>query len=137
MQVDLANTVVVDTDAFGSFADGFKPAADGSEVHLTVYKPDRLEYDCNSPDGGTVVFSEIYYPYGWKATVDGAPADHFRANYTLRAMNVPAGSHHIVFEFRPDSVRKGDFLSLACIILMFGLMAFFAVRGILRARRTK
>ena len=52
-------------------------------------------------------------------------------------MNVPAGSHHIRFEFRPDSVRKGDMLSLACIILMFGIMAFFAVRGILAIRKAK
>ncbi len=137
MQADLANTVVVDTDFFGRYADGFKPAGEGADVHLTVYKPDRLEYDCISPAGGTIVFSEIYYPYGWKATVDGAPADHFRANYTLRAMNVPAGSHHIVFEFRPDSVRRGDAFSMTCIILMFGLMAFFAVRGILIARKDK
>ena len=137
MEVNLANTAVVDTDAFGSYADGFKPAGEGAQVHLTTYKPDILEYECDSPDGGTIVFSEIYYPFGWKVTVDGAPAEHFRANYTLRAMNVPAGSHRIRFEFCPDSVRKGDILSLACIILMFGLMAFFAVNGILRARRIK
>lgn len=135
MEVNLANTAVVDTDAFGSYVDGFKPAGDGAEVHLTTYKPDILEYDCDSPDGGTMVFSEIYYPFGWKATVDGVPAEHFRANYTLRAMNVPAGRHHIRFEFRPDSVRKGDTLSLACIILMFGIMAFFAIRGIIVMRK--
>jgi hypothetical protein len=133
-EVNLSNTAVVDTDAFGASVAGFKPAGDGAEVHLTTYKPDILEYDCDSPDGGTIVFSEIYYPFGWKATIDGTPAEHFRANYTLRAMNVPAGRHQIRFEFRPDSVRKGNILSVACIILMFGLMAFFAVRGILSKR---
>ena len=135
MQVNLANTVVVDTDAFGSYVQDFVPAGDGAGVRLTVYKPDRLEYDCESPAGGTVVFSEIYYPYGWKAYIDDVPAEHFRANYTLRAMNVPAGSHHIRFEFRPDSVRRGNALSLACIILMFGAMAAFAITGLLRARK--
>ena len=137
MDVDLSRAVVVDTDAFGASVAGFAPAGDGAEVHLTSYKPDILEYDCSSPAGGTIVFSEIYYPFGWKATIDGEAAEHFRANYTLRAMNVPAGSHHIRFEFRPDSVRKGDMLSLACIILMFGIMAFFAVRGILTMRKAK
>ena len=105
MEVDLARTVVVDTDSFGSYAEGFKPAGEGAQVQLTEYKPDRLEYDCDSPAGGTAVFSEIYYPFGWKAYIDDAPAEHFRANYALRAMNVPAGAHHIRFEFRPDSVR--------------------------------
>ena len=135
MEVDLANTVVVDTDSFGSYTEGFRPAGEGAQVHLTEYKPDRLEYDCDSPAGGTVVFSEIYYPFGWKAYIDDAPAEHFRANYTLRAMNVPAGRHHIRFEFKPDSVRKGDILSIVCIILMFGTMAAFAAQGLLRARK--
>ena len=135
MQVDLAKTMVVDTDAFGSFVEGFSPAGEGAEVHLTKYRPDYLEYDCSSPAGGAIVFSEIYYPYGWKATIDGRPAEHFRANYTLRAMSVPAGEHHIRFEFRPDSVRKGDSLSVTCIILMFGLMLFYAVRCVLSARK--
>lgn len=135
MEVNLANTAVVDTDAFGSYTDGFRPAGEGAEVRLTTYKPDILEYECNSPSGGTIVFSEIYYPFGWKASIDGGASEHFRANYTLRAMNVPAGRHKIRFEFRPDSVRRGDTLSLACIILMFGVMAFFAVRGILALRK--
>ena len=52
-------------------------------------------------------------------------------------MNVPAGKHHIRFEFRPDSVRKGDTISLVCIVLMFGIMAFFAVRGVLAASKAK
>ena len=137
MQVNLASTMVVDTDAFGSYVEGFRPAGEGARVQLTKYRPDYLEYDCSSPSGGAIVFSEIYYPYGWKATIDGQPAEHFRANYTLRAMNVPAGEHHIRFEFRPDSVRKGDTISLVCIVLMFGIMAFFAVRGILSARKAK
>ena len=135
MDVNLNNTVVVDTDAFGSYVDGFRPAGEGAEVHLTSYKPDILEYDCDSPDGGTVVFSEIYYPFGWKAFVDNVPAEHFRANYTLRAMNVPAGRHHIRFEFRPDSVRRGDAFSVTCIVMMFGAMAVFALLGILRGRK--
>ena len=135
MEVDLSNTVVADIDAFGGYVQGFAPAGEGAEIHLTEYKPDRLEYDCDSPSGGTVVFSEIYYPFGWKAYIDDVPAEHFRANYTLRAMNVPAGAHHIRFEFRPDSVRRGNAFSMTCIVMMFGAMLAFAVTGILRMRR--
>lgn len=135
MEVDLSRTAVVDADAFGGFTEGFKPAGEDAAVNLTLYKPDRLEYGCDSPDGGTIVFSEIYYPFGWKAYIDDAPAEHFRANYTLRAMNVPAGKHTIRFEFRPDSVRRGDAFSMVCIVMMFGAMILFAVTSIVRVRR--
>lgn len=130
MQVDLRKAMVVDTDSFGEYVQEFAPAGEGAQVSLTSYAPDILEYDCSSPRGGSIVFSEIYYPYGWKAYIDGAPAEHYRANYTLRALNVPSGQHHIRFEFRPDSVRRGDILSMFCMALMFGVMIFSAVRGI-------
>ena len=65
------------------------------------------------------MFSEIYYPYGWKASIDGEPVDHYRVNYMLRALNVPAGSHAIHFEFDPDSVRKGDTIATVFIVLMY------------------
>ena len=66
-----------------------------------------------------MVFSEIYYPYGWKAYVDGKPAEIFRANYLLRAMNIPAGQHEIYMEFRPDSVRKGNTIATIFIMIMY------------------
>ena len=55
------------------------------------------------PEAQLAVFSEIYYAPGWQATIDGQPADHFRADWILRAMRVPAGEHTIVFEFRPQA----------------------------------
>ena len=78
-----------------------------------------MEYDYTASAPGTVVFSEIYYPYGWNAYIDGKPADHFRANYTLRAINVPAGEHHIRFEFRPATVEKWGKVAVACKYTMY------------------
>ena len=117
-QVDLSNTMVIGSD-FKQYADGFKPAAEGSSIKLTSYAPDVLTYKSESPADGTVVFSEIYYPYGWKAYIDGKPADIFRANYLLRAMNIPAGNHDIRMEFRPDSVRKGNTIAVIFILIMY------------------
>ena len=57
------------------------------------------------------VFSEIYYAPGWQATIDGQPADHFRADWILRAMRVPAGEHTIVFEFRPQAYVTAAYVS--------------------------
>ena len=85
---------------------------------LNKYTPKELDYTSNSSTAGTVVFSEIYYPFGWKATIDGTPVEHFRANYALRALNVPAGQHRIRFEFIPD-FKTGDAISTVCIILIY------------------
>ena len=117
--IDLRTTAVLDRK-FESFADGSTAGHDSTAyIGLTKYTPKSVEYESRSSKPGTAVFSEIYYPYGWKVTVDGTPADHFRVDYTLRALNVPAGEHNIKFEFDPDSVRKGDTVSIVCIIIMF------------------
>ena len=116
--VNLSTTIVVGSD-FRQYVDNFKPAAEGSTITLTSYLPDALTYKSNSSADGTVVFSEIFYPYGWKAYIDGKSADIFRANYLLRAMNIPAGQHDIRMEFRPDSVRKGNTVAVIFILIMY------------------
>ena len=135
MEVDLRTTAVLDRK-FAEFAGNPQPGvAPDAEVRLTKYTPKTLDYIASSSQDGTVVFSEIYYPYGWKATIDGQAADIFRVNYMLRALNVPAGLHQIHFEFDPDSVRKGDALSMAFIVLMYLLTAAgiaFGVRKLVK-----
>ena len=136
-QVDLASTIVIGND-FKQYADGFRPAAEGSSIKLTSYAPDVLTYKSQSSANGTVVFSEIYYPYGWKAYIDGKPADIFRANYLLRAMNIPAGNHDIRMEFRPDSVRKGNTVAVIFILIMYAtVLGVIAGALIKRGRQRK
>ena len=131
-EIDLATTAVLDR-SFERFVSDPEPGiAPDANIQLTAYTPKQLDYDCTSSQPGTVVFSEIYYPHGWKASIDGQPAEHFRVNYTLRALNVPAGSHHITFIFDPDSVRKGDAIATVCIVLMYALILAFIVLGVVR-----
>ena len=133
--INLANTAVLDR-SFAAFAANPEPGvAPDAEVRLTSYSPKTLTYESHSSQPGTVVFSEIYYPYGWKAFIDDVPTDHFRVNYLLRALNVPAGSHRITFTFDPDSVRKGDAIATVCVILMYALILFFIVGTVLRRFR--
>ena len=135
--VDLASTMVVGDD-FKQYVAGFKPAAPGSSITLTSYLPDVLTYKSNSSADGTVVFSEIFYPYGWKAYIDGKPAEIFRANYLLRAMNIPAGQHDIRMEFRPDSVRKGNIIASVFIVIMYAIvLGLIAGTLIKRGRQRK
>ena len=93
-----------------------------SLVTLREYQPNRLTYDVHSDKGGVVVFSEIYYP-GWTATIDGEPAELGRVNYILRALNVMPGSHEVVLDFHPTSVKVTEavayvgYVALLLIIL--------------------
>lgn len=139
--INLHNTLVTDV-RFKDYVKDFQPGHDSSaQIKLTQYAPDYVEYDYSAKEKGTVVFSEVYYPYGWKAYIDGKPADHFRANYTLRAMNVPAGKHHIRFEFRPDTVEKWGKVSVACKYLIYltilGVAGFGIFRMVRRRKVTK
>ena len=136
-KVDLSSTIVVGDD-FKQYVSRFKPAAEGSSINLTSYAPDVLTYQSQSTADGTVVFSEIYYPYGWKAYIDGKPAEIFRANYLLRAMNIPAGQHEIRMEFRPDSVRKGNAIASIFIVMMYAIvLGLIAGTLIKRGRQRK
>jgi len=132
--VDLHTTAVTDR-SFEQYAAAASNAGPDATVRLTSYSPKSIDYEYQSAANGTIVFSEIYYPYGWKASIDGQPADHYRVNYVLRAMNVPAGNHKINFVFDPDSVAKGNAIATACILVMYALTAVIAVMAILRARK--
>ncbi|MDD3859260.1 MAG: YfhO family protein [Bacteroidales bacterium] len=108
---------------------GYKAGFDSlATIKLVDVAPDFVIYESEASSEQLAVFSEIYYPHGWVVTVDGKEADHFRANYVLRAMRVPAGKHTIKFEFVPVLYKKGVAISYACSIalfLMIGAGAFF------------
>ena len=136
--IDLTTTAILDKE-FAGYVTDFTPERDPEAmVRLTKYTPRYLDYEYATSKPGTIVFSEIYYPYGWKATIDGQPADIYRVNYMLRAINVPAGTHKIHMEFDPDSVKKGNAIAMACVIIMYGTMLAvigFALYGAVRRRR--
>ena len=114
-KVNLRHTAVVAKEYFKFL----KPSGEGS-VKLTSYAANEARYEVESAKGGVVVFSEVYYP-GWTATVDGSATDVARANYVLRAINVPAGKHEVVFSFNPESVHTTEtiaYVALAALALL-------------------
>jgi hypothetical protein len=109
---------------FKKYLDGFVASNDTTgTIKLIDYKPNKLVYKSESNTPKVAVFSEIYYPKGWTVTVDGKNADHFRANYVLRAMVVPEGKHEIVFTFKPKMYEIGKKVDLASSLLI--ILAFF------------
>jgi hypothetical protein len=96
-------------------------------IELVSYKPNELIYKYKAAGEKLTVFSEIYYPAGWKCFVDNKESRYFRADYVLRAMIVPAGDHQIRFSFEPSSYIIGNKISLVSSIIFILLVAgYFA-----------
>jgi len=93
-----------------------------SEIQLLEYKPNYLKYQSSNNSEGLAVFSEIYYPKDWIATIEGEPTEIFEVNYTLRAIKIPKGNHIIEFRFSPKVVKIGSTLSLVSSLLLFFLI---------------
>jgi uncharacterized membrane protein YfhO len=94
------------------------------------YKANELVYESDSKNAEFAVFSEIYYPKGWNAYVDGQLSPHMGVNYILRGMPVPAGKHKIEFKFEPQVYKTGNTIAMAGSLLLFVSigMCFFMER---------
>lgn len=126
--LDLKSMAVIHKD-FHHLVEGFDPTKNGS-ITLTEYAPDRLVYRTNARTDQLAVFSEVWYgpDKGWKAYLDGQPVDLMRANYILRAMNVPEGEHTIEMVFKPRKYYIGETLSLVfSILIILALIAVLAL----------
>ena len=104
------------------------PADTTAAIRLAEYRPQYQRYDYRSSVPSLAVFSEIYYPDGWIATIDGEPADIARADYILRSMYVPAGKHTIEMRFDPKSLHVTEGIAYAALALMvIGIMIMVIV----------
>jgi len=115
-------TAIVDK-RFSNFIENYTPDPnDSDQIQLVNYKANELIYRYNLSDQRLAVFSDIYYPKGWNAYIDGEPAKHFRVNYVLRAMMLPEGNREVIFRFEPKMFPTGrtvDLASSLLIILLF------------------
>jgi hypothetical protein len=103
----------------------FAPGKDSNaKVTLTKYGLNELTFQSKNSKEGLAVFSDMYYPFGWKAYVDGKETPIMKANYILRTVKVPAGEHKIEFIFHPESFYTGDKLALMCSLLLLSLTGF-------------
>ena len=108
-------------------------------IQMTSYAPNELRYHYSVSAARTAIFSEVYYPDGWTATVDGAPLDLFRANWIFRAANLPAGEHDIVMRYEPKIYTVSEKASRASSLALFVLLAlslagiFISGKGFIRS----
>ncbi|HQK98206.1 MAG TPA: YfhO family protein, partial [Bacteroidia bacterium] len=119
-------TAVID-QRFADEVKGLEQNVIDSTASITLnadgYSPKELKYTSNSSKDRLAVFSEVHYPAGWNAYVDGKLTPHIRLNYVLRGMKVPAGKHEIVFKFEPKVFIEGEQIALAGSIALFLVVA--------------
>ncbi len=119
-KTDLGNTIVLEEDiGQGNRADQIF----NSEATIVDYQPERVTIKAKTSARGWLFLSDTYYP-GWKAFVDGKESKIYRADYTFRAVSVPAGEHSVAFVYQPDSLRWGIMITGVAFLLYLGTMVF-------------
>jgi hypothetical protein len=132
---DLSRTAIIRQDRLGDWG-SYQNNETGSEIQINSYAPDHLSYQVNAKGKKLAVFSDIYYPAGWKAFLDGQEVEIKRVNYILRAVMVPSGEHTIEFRFEPGSVKAANTLAIigGVLILLFALWVLWRNRQTLLAK---
>ena len=125
-EIDSKKVAIISKDDQKYF-EGKQLAADSTAIlNLTKYQPNELEFKTQSKTPQLAVFSEIYYPKGWKMLIDGNEVPYIKANYLLRAVHVPAGNHVLKMVFEPAVIAKGKMISM----IAFGLFLLLSLGGI-------
>ncbi len=117
--------IAIVNEKYKKYADGIERNVDNN-IQLISYTPNKIIYKVNNEENSLAVFSEIFYPKGWQAYIDGVAVNHFPVNYILRGLVVPRASKKIIFEFKPQSFfisAKISFLA-SCLLIITGLITF-------------
>ncbi|WP_426278880.1 hypothetical protein ACN9MN_06525 [Chryseobacterium sp. S-02] len=131
--IDNKKTAVIASSDKEYFSNKPVQADSTATISLTGYQPNELEFKSKSRTPQLAVFSEIYYPHGWKMFVDEKEVPYIKADYLLRAVHVPAGNHNIRMVFEPEVIEKGKWISLLC----FGLFIVLSGLGIFLMNKNK
>ncbi|MDE6276647.1 MAG: YfhO family protein [Muribaculaceae bacterium] len=121
-KIDLRERAVADVRFAPVLGEEAVASTPGDTIMLTSYTPNTLKYKASTTAGGVAVFSEVYFPWGWHATIDGEKAELGRVNYILRALRLPAGEHEIEMSFMPESLKMTGAVAYACITIIYMLL---------------
>ena len=133
--LDFKTTAVID-QRYANAVSGLSQNVVDSTATIALaengYSPMQLTYNSSSSADRLAVFSEIHYPAGWNAYVDGKLTDHIRLNYVLRGLKIPAGKHKIEFKFEPAVYEQGEKMALAgsmMLVVLLGAAVFMEFKG--------
>lgn len=134
--IDSKKTAVINASDKAYFNSKQVQADSTASINLTKYEANELEFKSQSKAPQLAVFSEIYYPHGWKMFVDEKEVPYIKADYLLRAVHVPAGEHSIRMVFEPEVIATGKWISMLCFAL-FVLLSAGGIYFIYRKRNEK
>ncbi|EKB56902.1 YfhO family protein [Bergeyella zoohelcum] len=123
--VDTKKVAVIGKEDGAYFKDKKMAKDTLASIQLVKYEPNHLSFTSKSATPQLAVFSEIYYPHGWKMFIDGKEVPYIKANYLLRAVHVPAGNHTIEMTFQPEVIEKGKMISMSFL----GLFIVLSIGG--------
>ncbi|NVJ84811.1 MAG: YfhO family protein [Algoriphagus sp.] len=117
-EIDTKAQATVNMEEFGVISAG------AGQVSLIAHHPNTLQYQAQMDQGGLVIFSEIHYPKGWIAKIDGNEVPILRTNYLLRGIEIPSGTHEVEFSFEPSS-----YYATKTPMVIFQYLIVFALLG--------
>lgn len=126
---DPATVAIADKRFKDLLGDQVIARSEGDYIRLDEYTPNRLTYTVDTRNGGVAVFSEVWFPWGWTASVDGKETEIARVNYVLRAIRLEPGKHTVVMSFDPASlhVTSGIAYGSVTLIYLLCILALFVI----------
>lgn len=118
---NLKNTAIINENEFGQLSEAYRhdSTAKISLISEKPYNPNLRKYSVSTNKNALAVFSEIYYSPDWRAYVDGNPAEYFRADYLLRAMEIPSGEHIVEFRNEAPTFHKWQTVEIVSSVVLF------------------
>jgi hypothetical protein len=127
-KINPAQTAAIDK-RFSGFVDKSNLQPDSlAVINLISYAPNKLTYKFVTRTEQMAIFSDIYYPKGWLAAINGKEVSHFRVDYVLRGLIIPAGEGEISFEFKPNSYFIGIKIAMAASIILVLLILSIVIK---------
>ncbi len=124
---DFSRTAILEDDLTSPLDEGAK-----GQVNWIMRSPDRLELEVDTDGRQLLVLSEVYYPSGWNAFIDGEASPILKTDYLFRGIEIPPGKHKVVLSFKPLSADRGHLLRLLAVILIIAALGWEFLRWIRR-----
>ena len=135
--IDTRKTAIVNEKYKAEFADIEFEIDSTDYIKLVANDSDNLRYESSCKGNRLAIFSETFYPKGWKAMIDNDKASFFRCNYILRGMIIPQGKHEIVFSYEPKSAKTGATVSIASNIVLAIIIIISIIMQIITVFKSK
>ncbi len=116
--LDTGTRAIADSKFKSTLGDA-TPKNPGDTIYETSYAPNKLTYKSRSSKENLAIFSEIFFPWGWTATIDGKEVPIGRADYVLRALRIPSGEHEIIFSFDPKSLKVTNAIAITSVVIIY------------------